>query len=129
MVHGGGAPGTHAALRSLLARPAVSSAGVARTICGLCLLEAELAAGNSVGKPDFILEERIVWEVIHAGIAHRQAAPCAAKLPWRDADLSVVWKTAGAVEIPGSRPASHFVHGPERRLYGLPSPLHTAGCH
>src|SRR5258708_40182464 len=127
MVHGGGAPGTHAALRSLLARPAVSSAGVARTICGLCLLEAELAAGNSVGKPDFILEERIVWEFIHAGIAHRQAAPCDAKLPWRDADLSVVWKTPGAVENLGPRAAGHLVHGPGGWLHGLASPLYGPG--
>src|SRR5260221_3201798 len=106
MVDGDGPQGTQAALRSLLARPAVSSAGVAHTVCGLCLLEAELAAGNGVGGPGFLLEERIVWEFIHAGIAHGQAAPCNAKLPWRDADLSVVWKTARAVENPGPGAAS-----------------------
>src|SRR5712671_4439683 len=127
MVHGGGPPGTQAALRSLLAGPAVSSTGVAHTICGLRLLEAELAAGNGVGKPGFLLEERIVWELIHAGIAHRQAAPRNAKLPWRDADLSVVWKTAGALENPGPGAASHLVHGPGGRLHGLASPLHGPG--
>jgi len=42
-----------------------------------------------------------------------------AKLPWRDADLSVVWKTAGAVENPGPGAASHLVHGPGSRLHAL----------
>src|SRR5258706_942104 len=127
MVDGGSPPGTQAALRSLLARPAVSFTRVAHTVCGLCLLEAEPAAGNGVGRPGSLLEERIVWEFIHAGIAHRQAAPCNAKLPWRDADLSVVWKTAGAVENPGPDAAGHLVHGPGGRLHGLASPLHGPG--
>src|ERR1700680_68266 len=110
MVHGGRSPGTQAALRRFFARPAVSAAGAAHTICGFCLLEAKLAAGNGARKAVCLLEKRIGWGFIYSGIAHRQAAPCDANLPRRDADLSVAWKTAGPVEKPEPGAASHLIH-------------------